>query len=221
MLDLTLFRRPALNAATIGAFVSGAGITALMSFFCTVLERGMTRSPVFASVLLLAWSATSVGAALLTRHIPASVSGGAKMAAGLVVIALGLIPLTLLTPTSPPWHLIGGLLVAGVGTGVVNASLAREAVASVPASRAGTGSGINNTSRYVGAAIGVTIVTIIAVHPAGTPATLVSGWNTATLTCLAFTLIGAAAIFLLHRADTPWLATHSPLPATPERSTQA
>ncbi|GAA0949425.1 MFS transporter [Kribbella koreensis] len=206
MLDLTLFRRPALSAATLAAFISGAGITALLSFFCTVLERGMARSPVFASVLLLSWSAISVAAALLTRHLPPRLSGGAKMAGGLVVITIGLIPMTLLTPTSAPWHLIGGLVVAGVGTGVVNATLAREAVASVPPDRAGTGSGINNTSRYVGAAIGVTVVTIIAVHPAGTPATLVAGWNTATLTGMAFSVVGAAAVYLLHRADTPWMA---------------
>lgn len=218
MLDLTLFRRPALNSATVGAFVSGAGVTALMSFFCTMLERGMAHSAVTASVLLLAWSATSVASALLTRHIPASVSGGTKMAVGLVVVALGLIPLTVLTPASAAWQLVGGMVVAGLGTGVVNASLAREAVASVPAHRAGTGSGINNTSRYVGAAIGVTVVTIVAVHPSGGAADLVSGWNTATIGCIAFSLIGAAVVFLLHRADAAWTAKAE---SAPEPATQA
>jgi predicted MFS family arabinose efflux permease len=213
MLDLTLFRRPALNAATLGAFVSGAGITALMSFLGTLLERGMARSTIAASVLLLAWSATSVVSALLTRRIPASVSGGAKLSVGLVVVAVGLVPLTTLTPGSTTWHLVGGMLVAGVGTGVVNASLAREAVASVPAARAGSGSGINNTSRYVGAAIGVTVVTIVAVHPSTDPAgSLVAGWNTAVLGCMAFTLIGAAAVFLLHRADAAWTARPAKTP---------
>ncbi len=206
MLDVTLFRRPALNAATTAAFVAGAGITALMSFFCTMAERGMARTPIAASLLVLGWSATSVVAALLTRYIPASVSGGARMAVGLVVIAVGLIPLTLLTTTSQAWQFVGGFIVAGLGTGVVNASLGREAVASVPAVRAGTGSGINNTSRYVGAAIGVTVVTIIAVHPSGNATRLVAGWNTATIVCIAFSLIGAAAVFLLHRADANWTA---------------
>lgn len=215
MLDLTLFRRPALNAATLAAFVSGAGVTALLSFFCTMAERGLARSPITASVLLLAWSATSVVSALLTRRIPARVSGGAKMAAGLVVVAAGLIPLTMLTPASTAWQIAGGLLVAGLGTGVVNASLAREAVASVPAARAGTGSGINNTSRYVGAAVGVTLVTIVAVHPSGGAGGLVSGWNTSTLGCIVFSLVGAAVVFLLHRADAPWTAkTAAAVPAS-------
>jgi hypothetical protein len=84
--------------------------------------------------------------------------------------------------------------VAGFGTGVVNASLGREAVASVPPHRAGMGSGINNTSRYVGAAIGVTVVSVLAVHGTPTPATLTAGWNTAVLVGIAVSLVGAATI---------------------------
>jgi hypothetical protein len=69
-----------------------------------MFEHSMARSPVAASVLLLGSSVTSVGSALLTRHIPATVPGGAKTAASLVVVALGLFPSTLLTQTSPPWQ---------------------------------------------------------------------------------------------------------------------
>jgi hypothetical protein len=93
--------------------------------------------------------------------------------------------------------LFAGLTVAGLGTGVVNASLGREAVASVPPHRAGMGSGINNTSRYVGAALGVTVVTLVAVHPPSTPANLVAGWNVAAVVCTAVSLVGAAAIAAL------------------------
>jgi len=198
MLDLSLFKRPALLSATIAAFISGAGVTALMSFMGTVLERGMAHASIAASLIVLAWSATSVVSALLTRHIPPGVPGGVKMAGGLVVVAAGLIPLAMLTPHSPVWQIVAGMLVSGAGTGVVNASLGREAVASVPPHLAGTGSGINNTSRYVGAALGVTVVTIIAVRP-GTD--LVSGWNAATVTGIALSLVGAAIVFLFHRAD--------------------
>lgn len=85
-------------------------------------------------------------------------------------------------------------MVAGFGTGVVNASLGREAVASVPPHRAGMGSGINNTSRYVGAALGVTVVSVLAVHGSPAPASLTAGWNTAVLVGIAVSLVGAAAI---------------------------
>jgi MFS family permease len=195
MLDLTLFRRPALVSATTGAFVAGSGVTALMAFLCTMLENGLALSPLTAALVVLTWSATSVVSALLTRRLPATLSGGARMSAGLVVVAAGLAPLAFVTPGSGPASLLPGLVVAGLGTGVVNASLGREAVASVPPERAGMGSGINNTSRYVGAAIGVTVVSVLAVH--GSPAALTAGWNTAVLVGIAISLVGAAAIATL------------------------
>lgn len=202
MLDLTLFRRPALLSATTGAFVAGGGVTALMAFLCTMLENGLAFTPLTASLVVLAWSATSVVSALLTRRLPAGFSGGARLSAGLLVVAAGLVPLAFVTPGSGAGPLLGGLLLAGLGTGVVNASLGREAVASVPPHRAGMGSGINNTSRYVGAALGVTVVTVLAVHPSATgePRDLVAGWNVAVLVGIALSVAGAAVIAALGAA---------------------
>lgn len=200
MLDLTLFRRPALLSATIGAFVAGAGVTALMVFVCTLLEKGLALTPHAAALAVLFWSATSVVSALLTRRLPAAMSGGARMSLGLVVVSAGLAPLAFLTPDSGVAALSVGLVVAGAGTGVVNASLGREAVTSVPPHRAGMGSGINNTSRYVGAAVGVTVVTLVAVGPSPTPTSLVAGWNAAVLVGIAVSLVGAAVIAALTAA---------------------
>lgn len=195
MLDLTLFRRPALASATAGAFVAGAGVTALMAFLCTMLENGLALRPLAAALVVLGWSATSVLSALLTRRLPASFSGGARLSAGFLVVAAGLVPLAFVTPASSPASLLPGLVVAGFGTGVVNASLGREAVASVPPHRTGMGSGINNTSRYVGAALGVTVVSVLAVHPS--PADLTAGWNGAVVVGIAVSLVGATAIATL------------------------
>lgn len=227
MLELALFRRPALISATLAAFVAGAGIIALMSFVSTVLERGLAHSAVAASAILLAWSVTSVLAALLARRIPPRISGGARMSAGLAGIAVGLIPLAFLSSAVPLWQLLVGLIVAGAGTGVANATLGREAVASVPPASAGAGSGINNSSRYVGAAFGVTVVTVVALHPgaADPAADLVAGWNVAALIGVALSLAGAAAVLLLQRAENSWQARQGAstagLPAGTATSAQA
>ncbi|TDV43229.1 MFS transporter [Actinophytocola oryzae] len=200
MLDPTLFRRPALLSATVGAFVAGAGVTALMVYVSTLLEKGLALTPLAAASTVLFWSATSVVSALLTRRLPAGLSGGVRMSVSLLVVSAGLVPLAFLAPDSGVAALAVGLVVAGVGTGVLNASLGREAVASVPPHRAGMGSGINNTSRYVGAAVGVTVVTLVAVHPSATPAALVEGWNAAVHVGIAVSLVGAAVIAALTAA---------------------
>jgi MFS family permease len=202
MLEFGLFRRPALVSATFAAFVTGATIIALMSFVATVLESALTYSGVTASVLVLAWSGVSAGCSLLARRIPARFSGGSRLAAGMLTIAAGLVPLAVLTVDAPVAQLVAGFAVAGVGTGLLNATLAREAVASVPPASAGAGSGINNSGRYIGAAFGVTVVTALAVRPGGGAAGLVDGWNIATLAGIALCVAGAAVVLLLQRAET-------------------
>jgi dipeptide/tripeptide permease len=123
------------------------------------------------------------------------VHGAARLAGGLVAVAAGELVLVALEPTSG-WVLpLVALVVAGLGTGVVNATLGREAVASVPPEHAATGSGINNTSRYLGAAIGVTLVTVLC-SPTGQEdvAHLVAGWGAAAVTCTVLTLLGAVVV---------------------------
>ncbi|MBB4686805.1 MFS transporter [Amycolatopsis jiangsuensis] len=210
VLDLALFRRPALIAATLGAFVAGAGVTALMSFVCTMLENGLALHPLAAAWVVLGWSATSVVSALLTRRLPSAFSGGARLSGGLLVVAVGLVPLAFVTPGFGFSLLLPGMIVAGFGTGVVNASLGGEAVGSVPPHRTGMGSGINNTSRYVGAALGVTVVTLLSVRPPGTPASLTAGWNTAVVVAIAVSLAGAGVIAALTVLGKRWTPDQSP-----------
>ncbi|MBW0119104.1 MFS transporter [Pseudonocardia abyssalis] len=201
MLELGLFRRPALVSATFAAFVTGATIIALMSFVATVLESGMAYSAVEASVLLLAWSGVGAGCSLLARRIPLRVSGALRLAVGLLTIAAGLVPLAVLTTGAPVGQLVAGFAVAGVGTGLLNATLAREAVAGVPPTSAGAGSGINNAGRYIGAAFGVTVVTALAVRPDGGALGLVAGWNVAVLVGIALCVAAAVVVLLLQRAE--------------------
>ncbi len=200
MIDLRAFRRPRLAAATIGAFVTGTGVIAITSYTPTLLQRGYGRGVLFSAVLLLAWSGTSAVSALGVRALPERCSGPARIAVGLVVAGAGMLALSGLGAASPAGRLVAGLVVAGVGTGAVTATLGREAVASVPPDQAGTGSGINNTSRYVGAALGVTVVAALA---GGSGAELVSGWNVACWVCAASSVAGAVAVAALRPAAAP------------------
>lgn len=209
LLELALFRRPALVSATFAAFVTGAGIIALMSFVSTVLESGMRYAAVVAAAILLAWSGVSVVCALLARRIPLRIPGGVRLAAGLLTIAVGLGPLAVLATDTPIAQLVVGLLVAGAGTGLVNATLAREAVASVPPANAGAGSGINNASRYIGAAFGVTVVVALAVRSEDTAAGLVAGWNVAVLVGIGLCVLGAVVVLALARAEARWSAAQA------------
>jgi predicted MFS family arabinose efflux permease len=192
MLDLALFRRPAFVSSVAAAFATGAGVIGLMSFSPAFLQRAFGYSTLQAAALLFAWSGTSAVVALLARRLPVAFSVRHRLVASLLVVAAGLALLTGLHTGVSVFGLLPGMLVAGVGSGVLNAALGQIAVTSVPVGQSGVGSGANNTARYVGGALGVTIVAILAAHD--TPAALVSGWDTAAIVTAAISVAGALGV---------------------------
>ena len=196
MLDLGLLRSPRFVAATVGALANGAGATALAAFTPSLVQRGLGRSLLAASLVTLLFAGTSVLTALQVRRLPASLSARTLLVCGLVAVAVGQLLQTGLSASSPLGRLVPGLLLTGVAFGVLNAALGREAVASVPPERAAMGSGANNTARYVASAIGITLVSVVAGrHPDG----LVAGWDDAVLLTAGISLAGALVVALTGR----------------------
>lgn len=194
LVDLSLFRVPGFVAAAVGAFVTGASVVGVMSFLPTVLQRALGESLLAVTLLTLVWSAVSTVTALAVRAIPA-VDGRVLLAAGLGLSAAGLAALAVLGEGASAARLLPGLVVLGVGYGAANAALGRESVAHVPAERAAMGSGANNTARYLGAAIGVTLVVLVTLS--GTDGGPTGGWNAAALGAAGFSLAGALAVLLI------------------------
>ena len=86
-------------------------------------------------------------------------------------------------------------MILGIGSGVVNASLGRLALESVPRERAGMGSGANNTARYLGGAAGVALVVAVVTGGGGAGASgLLAGWNTAVIVCGALCVLAALVV---------------------------
>ncbi len=214
MLDLGLFRRPAFAAVTLAAVATGGGIIALLSYLSGFVGVALGLSSWTAAWLMLAWSGTSVVTALAARRLPTAWSGRARLSATLVVVGAGQLLLWHIVPDDGAGRFVPGLLLAGIGSGVLNAALGRESVASVPAGQGGLGSGANNTARYLGSALGVTVVSIVAA-PSGvvTSAALVDGWNRAVLVTVAVSMVGALTVLVVGRPR-----PRAPLPSGPVES---
>ncbi|GAA1771226.1 MFS transporter [Nocardioides hankookensis] len=198
LVEPDLLRAPRFRAATLGSLTLGLGIIGMSSFVPTVAQLGLGASLWTASLLVAAWSGTSVVTSYLIRHLRRPLEGPRPIAALLVVVAIGQLTGYGLDAGSNVWRLAVPMFVAGLATGVLNALLGREAVASVPPDRAAMGSGANNTARYLGAACGITLFVVVATH-AG--ADLLAGWNVAVLVAAALSLLGAAVIAATGRAE--------------------
>jgi hypothetical protein len=198
MLDLGLFARPAFTAVNLAAVATGGGVIALLSYLPGFVGIALGFSSWTTAWLFLAWSGPSVAMALAARRLPASWTGRSRMAVSLAVIGIGQLLIWHVGPGSGIGRFLPGLLVAGAGSGVLNAALGRESVTSVPAGQGGLGSGATNTARYLGSALGVTVVSIVAT-PSGVvnAATLSSGWDRAVLATAAVSLLGGLVVHLV------------------------
>jgi hypothetical protein len=193
LVDLKLLRHGRFRAASIGSLTLGAGIIATVSFVPTLAQVGLKSGLWTASLLIVAWSGTSVATAYLSRLVRRSLEGPVPIAASLVVVAAGQALGYGIDSASSPWRLVPALVMAGVASGLLNALLGREAVASVDSDRAAMGSGANNTARYLGAAIGITLFVVIATHVGDG---LIAGWNVAVLVSATLTLLGAGIVLV-------------------------
>ncbi|MFI8320816.1 MFS transporter [Streptomyces sp. NPDC085529] len=167
MIDLGLLRRPDFRVAALGALFTGLAVIGLFSVVSVLLQRGAGMAPLATAWLFLLWSGTSFVVALQARRLAGRISAPYQLALGFVLSAAGTLALlgALDSPDLPWPRLIAGLVVAGAGSGLLNAALPRLAVDSVPPERAAMGSGANNTARYLGSAAGVALM--LALSAAG------------------------------------------------------
>jgi predicted MFS family arabinose efflux permease len=196
LVEPELLRHPGFVAATIGSVATGIGVIAMASNAAGLVQQGLGASLTQASLPLLVWSVTSVVTSLVVRRVHLAASGATVIAVSLAVTGAGELLALGVQPDSSPWRLAPAFLVTGLATGVLNAVLGREAVASVPPDRAAMGSGANNTARYLGAAIGITLFSVLMTHTGGG---LTGGWNVATLVAALLTFAGAAAVGAVSR----------------------
>ncbi|MET9539497.1 MFS transporter [Streptomyces sp. NPDC006553] len=198
MVDLGLLRRPAFLASTLGALFTGLAVIGLFSVVPALLQSGGAgngtgagMSPLGAAWLFVLWSGTAFVVALQTRRLAGRLSAPYQLALGFVLSAAGVLALLGgLQGAAGSWpRLLPGLVVAGAGSGLLNAALPRLAVDSVPPERAAMGSGANNTARYIGSSAGVALMLALAT----------AGPDTAVLVAAALALTGAGLTLALGR----------------------
>ncbi|TLS44795.1 MFS transporter [Streptomyces montanus] len=193
MIDLGLLRRPRFLASSAGGLFTGLAVIGLFSFLPAVLQQALGLSAMDTAWLFLLWSGLSFAVALQARRLAGRVSPRHQLALGFALHAAGV--LTMLGAVGAgSWHrLLPGLVLAGAGSGLLNAALPLLAVESVPAARAAMGSGANQTFRYVGSCAGVAL-TIAVVTSSGA---LADGADLALGVSAALGLLGAVSVLAL------------------------
>jgi EmrB/QacA subfamily drug resistance transporter len=155
MLDLALFRNAAFCGVSLGTIAIGAGMFAFFVYISIYLQDVLGYSPLGGGLRMLPAPALAFLVPVAVGRYAKQVSAALRLAVGLGIVAVGL-ALMLLVDTHSGWTaLLPGLLVVGFGIGLANPAIGQLALAVAPAERAGMASGINNTCRMGGLAMGV------------------------------------------------------------------
>jgi predicted MFS family arabinose efflux permease len=164
MFDLRLFRVPAFSGGCVAAFGLSASIFAMILYLVLYLQDILGYSALGTGLRVTVMSAGMFAAATISGRASARVPVRLLIGAGLIGGGLALLLMRGLGAASSWTHLIGGLILAGVGAGLVNPPLASTAVGVVRPDRAGMASGINSTFRQVGIATGIAVLGTLFSH---------------------------------------------------------
>jgi EmrB/QacA subfamily drug resistance transporter len=155
MLDLSLFRRPAMAGVSVAALAISASIFALFLYLTLFLQDDLGYSPFAAGIRFLPVSMLSFAIAPIAGKLTVRIQARYLLGTGLVICGVGCALMAFVDAGSGWLALLPGLCVSGVGIGMTNPVVASSAVAVVEPERAGMASGTNNTFRQVGIATGI------------------------------------------------------------------
>jgi EmrB/QacA subfamily drug resistance transporter len=212
MLDLRLFRnRTFLGATVIVATLAGGsfGLFVYLSLFLLDVAGG---SPVevglWLAPLALAAFVTSLVAGRLAGRVPLT----GALALGMGLTAAGLLLMLGVDAGSSWLHLLAGLVVVGAGTGLANPLVTFAHLGVLPPAQGGLASGVNNTARQLGLAVGIAVLGALLESRIASEtddgvsygAAFASGLNELLLVAVALALVGLVAAAVLVRQSDLW-----------------
>jgi len=158
MLDLRLFADPRLRWGLIAITVAIFTLAGLMFNLTQLLQLVQGWSPLGAGVRIVPLVLGFAVAAHLGQHLVSHLGTGRAAAIGFLAGAALLAGVAQAGPGAA-YPLLGfGLFLLGIALGVVFIPSTDAVMAAVPGGSAGLGAGLNDTSRQVGAALGVAVL---------------------------------------------------------------
>ncbi|GGW52198.1 MFS transporter [Streptomyces griseoloalbus] len=191
MIDLSLLRRPDFLASSLGGLFTGLSVIGLFSFLPAVLQRSLGMSAMDTAWLTLLWAGLAFAVALQARRLAGRVPTRVQLALAFVLHAAGVLTMLGAVGAGSAARFVPGMLVAGIGSGLLNAALPLLAVESVPPARAAMGSGAQQTFRYIGSCAGVALTIAIATSSSGGVA---RGTDVAMVVSAVLALVAAVAV---------------------------
>ncbi len=219
LMPLSIFANKQLTVANVIIVLTYMGFFASFYFVTLYLQQVLHYSAIDAGFAFLPWTLSIFVSSTLAPRLVRRFGLRSVVTGGLLIASAGLLYFTGLRPGgSWPAQVLPGEFLIGLGFGQVLVGGTMAAVQGVPQRQSGLASGLLNTSRLMGGAIGLAILSTIAAsqtHGAIGMTAVTNGYSVAFIVAAGFTLAGAVAALTL-LAPRRTLAVVEPAPADRE-----
>ncbi len=217
LMPLRIYSSRTLSAANVVVLLLGAAVFAMWFFLSLYLQQVRGYSPIRAGLAFLPMTLCIVATTTIVSRAVTRVGPKPLLVAGMTMVAIGLLLFTQLSATGTyVGEILAPSLLVAIGLGFAFVPVTIAAVAGVDHEEAGLASGLVNTSRLFGGALGLAILAALATsrtnadlhHAASNSAqamhaALTSGFQLAFLISGLFAATGAViALFGLPRVAT-------------------
>jgi EmrB/QacA subfamily drug resistance transporter len=210
LMPFRIFRLRSLTGSNVGGLVMGATAFGMFFIITLYLQQVLGFSPLEAGLAWLATSLTVLVSAMVTQGIVTRIGPRVPLVSGLAVVAVGIWLLSGVPAAgSYSSDLLPAMIVTGVGMGLAFVSLSIGALEGVQERDSGLASGLINTSQQVGAALGVAVLSSVAISHteevlASEPGTaqvvaVTEGFQAALVVAAIIALAGAVVVSALMR----------------------
>jgi EmrB/QacA subfamily drug resistance transporter len=170
MLDLSLFKSGTFAGANLVAILVTLAMFGIFVFFPIYMQAFRGWSPIQAGAALLPWTVLIVIFAPIAGKLSDRVGSRWLMAGGMTVVAACCLVLSTITLHSTFWHMLPAFILGGLGMSFVMTPMSAAAMGAAPVDKAGVASGVLNTFRQVGVALGIAVTGAIVADRAAASA---------------------------------------------------
>jgi EmrB/QacA subfamily drug resistance transporter len=210
LMPFSVFRIKTVSGANVAGFILGTALFSLFLMLTLYMQQVLGYSPLKTGLAYLAVAGTSIFWATVASQLVTKIGVKPVLVVGMSLLTVGLLTFTqVAVDGSYLRDLLPGFLIVGIGMPFAFVAISIAALAGIDERDAGLASGLINTSQQIGGALGIAILSTVAVtHTADAakagatvPHALTTGFHAAFWVGTAFAALGAVAAAVFVRRE--------------------
>jgi EmrB/QacA subfamily drug resistance transporter len=225
LMSFSIFKIKTVSGANVAGFILGTSLFSMFLMLTLYMQQVLGYSAMKTGVAYLSVALTSILWAGVASQLVTKIGVKPVLVTGMSLVALGYLYFTQVSVGGDyVGDLLPGFLIIGAGISFAFVPISIAALAGVEAKDAGLASGLINTSQQIGGALGIAVLSTVAVSHTtsashagkAVPVALTDGFRAAFWVGVAIAVVGVVASVVLVRPDelaqAPQVEAEVPLP---------